>query len=359
MKIKFFGWLTISPSKKSLIQIDPYFSPFGKDQVEIETFPALFKKAAARGWCSWYAFGENINEQKIFKQAQWFCKNRKLVPIEYVQIDDGWTLYGDWQKEDKNKFPHGFKWLTSEIKKMGLKAGIWMAPFLVDLKSETASCHPDWVISDLTGRPVDGRPFSRLLPNFLARKKYLFNYHKTEAYDYLIKSVDYLIRDCGFEFIKIDFLSAPYFDPGLSNTSAADEIVIKILKYIKQTYPEVYTLAGVAPIGVSAGLTNAIRISDDIIVPVIAEKWPFNLFLNRQRIKQLAENLAARKQLSALSVLDPDVFVCRKSLGFSEAQILQLQQIIREAGGFIFLGDDLTCLPRERFKKYVVPLFSA
>jgi hypothetical protein len=55
--------------------------------------------------------------------------------------------------------------------------------------------------------------------------------------------------------------------------------------------------------------------------------------------------------------LDPDVFVCRKSLGFNNNQTALMQKTILEANGNIFLGDDLTTLDKSRINKFIEPLF--
>ena len=53
-----------------------------------------------------------------------------------------------------------------------------------------------------------------------------------------------------------------------------------------------------------------------------------------------------------------NVFVCRKSLGLSDDIIMRLQNTIIKTNGNILLGDDLTELSDQDYKKYIYPLFA-
>lgn len=355
---KIFGWLTNSPSTRPWLEIDPYYSPFGKDW-ETVTVPKNHKlKSPVTGWCSWYAFGEKVTEQNTMANALWLAENRKKIPIEYIQIDDGWTLWGDWQKENLTRFPLGIKFTVDKIKELGFKAGIWLAPFLLDLKSEVAQEHPEWILRNDRGQPVFGHAASAIFPNFLWPKRYILNTHHPKAYKYILDSIDHLVTTVGFDLLKIDFISGLYFDPSLSGPDHPDNLIHTFLSFIKSAYPDVYTLTGISPIAPTAGLTDALRFSDDIVVPALDGIWPINSIAHSARLGQLERNLKARKKLGKIWSLDPDVFVCRPSLGFSEKQITKLSQIISEAKGLVWLGDDLPHLANERVERYIYPLFA-
>ena len=86
------------------------------------------------GWCSWYFYYQEIDENEIKQNAKWIADNLKDFGAEYVQIDDGWQGTGhglgenrDWTTIDK-RFPGGMQALAVYIKSLGLKPGIWLAP---------------------------------------------------------------------------------------------------------------------------------------------------------------------------------------------------------------------------------------
>jgi hypothetical protein len=101
-----------------------YFAPIDKTR-----FPL-----PPSGWCSWYFFYQEINEDEIKLAAKWIAENLKDYGVQYVQIDDGWQGTGrglgenrDWSTIN-NRFPSGMDGLASYIKSLGLKPGIWLAP---------------------------------------------------------------------------------------------------------------------------------------------------------------------------------------------------------------------------------------
>src|SRR5438874_326939 len=84
------------------------------------------------GWCTWYYYYQQINENEVKQNAQWIAENLKDYGAQYVQIDDGWQGTGrvftrDWTNVS-DKFPGGMDKLAAYIKSLGLTPGIWIAP---------------------------------------------------------------------------------------------------------------------------------------------------------------------------------------------------------------------------------------
>src|SRR5215204_2022653 len=86
------------------------------------------------GWCSWYFYYQEINEEEVRRNARWIAANLKDYGALFVQIDDGWQGTGhglgenrDWTTIDK-RFPSGMDTLARFIKSLGLRPGIWLAP---------------------------------------------------------------------------------------------------------------------------------------------------------------------------------------------------------------------------------------
>ena len=71
----------------------------------------------------------------------------------YVNIDDGWQGRGqgqgsnrDWFITCEKDFPHGMKWLADRIRSLGLKPGIWLAPYTISEPTDVFRSHPDWLL---------------------------------------------------------------------------------------------------------------------------------------------------------------------------------------------------------------------
>ena len=106
-----------------------------KSTLDVKYFQPIDKSRFAlppSGWCTWYYYYQQINENEVKQNAQWIADNLKDYGAQYVQIDDGWQGTGrvftrDWTNVS-DKFPSGMDKLAAYIKSLGLKPGIWIAP---------------------------------------------------------------------------------------------------------------------------------------------------------------------------------------------------------------------------------------
>ena len=113
--------------------IDHYY----RDTLGIKYYKPIDKAnfpVPASGWCSWYYYFYEINEDEIKKNAKWMADNLKDYGLTYVQIDDGWEGIGhgfgenrDWTTINE-RFPGGMEALAAYISKLGFKPALWIAP---------------------------------------------------------------------------------------------------------------------------------------------------------------------------------------------------------------------------------------
>lgn len=359
-KLKRTGWQSWSTARKSWFRFPLCnFPPRKKtSRLNLNFSVPLKTKKPAWGWCSWYLHGVDIDEEKILIQANWIATRRQhfRLPLEYILIDDGWTLWGDWLSPDRHKFPHGLSSTVTKIKKLDLKTGVWLAPFLVDPKSKLATDHPDWLVREKNGRLFEGQKLT-LWDRYLPHGKWLLDIRQSAVQKYLIGSIRYLVEDCHFDLLKLDFLYALHFDTRLSHTEA-DLFLRNYLAEIKKTYPHVYTIACGCPLLPAVGVVDSMRIGPDTLVisPLLRflARPPFSRwYLSRVVLPTVSQRLWTKK----IWHVDPDVFMCRKSLGYTSAQLVKFRKIITAGRGNIFLGDDLTKLPQKKIKRYLRPLF--
>ncbi|KKS07196.1 MAG: Glycosyl transferase group 1 [Parcubacteria group bacterium GW2011_GWB1_41_4] len=351
------GWQSWSVNPDSWFRFPRNrFNPLYKTNYEVEVKDRDRKKSKIVGWNSWTAFGFDVSEEKVLLQADWL-KQHPRIPVDYLVIDDGWTRWGDWLSPDRKKFPQGLKNVNEEIKKRGLKPGIWMAPFLVEEKSELFKLHQLWLAKYKDG-PIDGlqmvpivEAFSVFIPEI---GRYLLDFKKPEVWSFIFKSIDHLVSDLGFKLLKLDFLFSPYFYPGISPKEAS-EAVQKLLKYVKEKHSDVFTIGCGCPLSDAMGLVDAMRIGPDVLVAPLFSNMTFPI--NHWKIKKIKENVSRREWTERFWLLDPDVFVCRKGIGLMKKDILSLRDSIKRADGLVFLGDDLTKLNDQEIDNYIFPLF--
>src|SRR5450759_1144797 len=86
-------------------------------------------KTPPMGWNSWNKFHCDVSESLIMQMADAMVSSgMKDAGYEYVVIDDCWQVSRDENGEiipDKERFPHGIKYLADYIHSKGLKFGIY------------------------------------------------------------------------------------------------------------------------------------------------------------------------------------------------------------------------------------------
>ena len=86
------------------------------------TMPAMARPAPSRP--------ESDRSAGFLANAEFMARHLKPYGMEWVQIDDGYQqTFGDWQ--GNHLYPHGMQWLATQIRRLGLKPGIWIAPYAI------------------------------------------------------------------------------------------------------------------------------------------------------------------------------------------------------------------------------------
>jgi len=114
-------------------------------------------------------------------------------------LDDGWFRgrrddtagLGDWQV-DKTVWPQGLTPFVEHVKGLGMQFGLWFEPEMVNLDSEVARAHPDWVL---------GTP-GRMPPPM--RHQQVLDVAHPDAHAYLLEALSRIVGGCGITYIKWD-----------------------------------------------------------------------------------------------------------------------------------------------------------
>ncbi|MEV4619439.1 alpha-galactosidase [Asanoa sp. NPDC049573] len=121
------------------------------------------------------------------------------VGVERIVLDDGWfhgrrdadAGLGDWFV-DADVWPAGLDPFVKVVKAHGMQFGLWFEPEMVNLDSDLARGHPDWILGPRAG----------LGPS--ARRQYVLDIARPEAYDYLLARIDDLVRTHEIDYLKWD-----------------------------------------------------------------------------------------------------------------------------------------------------------
>ncbi|AWS47557.1 alpha-galactosidase [Streptosporangium sp. 'caverna'] len=121
------------------------------------------------------------------------------VGVERVVLDDGWFRgrrddtagLGDWTV-DETVWPDGLSPLADHVHRLGMQFGLWFEPEMVNLDSELAREHPEWILG----------PSSGLGPS--SRSQYVVNLANEQAWAYLLESLDELVSRYSIDYLKWD-----------------------------------------------------------------------------------------------------------------------------------------------------------
>ncbi len=155
-------------------------------------FPAVHPDAYEPQWCAW-------GYERGFTMDQVYGTLPKVKDLGYhwVVLDDGWqTNVGDWELNPE-KYPNGDADMIAFVKRVeeeGFRAKLWWAPMAVHPDADLYQTHPEYLLLDVNGNPVD--------------ISWWDSYYLCPAYkpvqDYTNDLVDTILGTWGYDGLKID-----------------------------------------------------------------------------------------------------------------------------------------------------------
>jgi alpha-galactosidase len=335
---------------------DP-LGPFIKAASREHHLPAsITEHPSSIGWCSWYHFFQDISEEKINKNLQIAAETP--IPFDLFQIDDGFQAQiGDWLKFSPG-FPEGVAPLAHEIHKSLMTPGIWFAPFIVHSKSQLKRNHPDWLLRNHRGLPINAGFVWNNFNNAL-------DLTRQEPLAYVKEVIHTAVHDWGYKFLKLDFLYAAaikgcYSDP----TKTRAQVLRMGLEALREAAgPDVHLLGCGVPLGTSIGIFDSMRIGPDVD-PNWAPSFGGFQFLFQNEYPMPSTRNAIQNTLTRAFLHqrwwtnDPDCLLVRPNTNLALCEIQSLATVIALSGGPLLLSDDLQNLPPERLHivEQLVPL---
>ena len=299
------------------------------------------------GWWSWTAFYFGLNAGTALTNAEFLSQRLKPFGYRFFHIDEGYQYArGEYATPDAMKFPHGVGALENHVRALGLKPGIWTAPFEVSERSWVYQNHPDWLVENAAGKPIHA---GFVIDNPDAGKKldalYILDSTNPGAQQYLRQTYGTLAGDWGIGYIKLDFMDdsaieGKYYRP---NTTAleAQRIGLEIIR--DAVGQDVLLDKDGSPMLNPVGIVDAGRISQDTGHTFEASR-------------DAATGVAARYYMNRnFFIGDPDAFSVSKQivdeqewhggkrpLTLNEAEVSIALSAV--SGGMFEIGDDLPTL---------------
>jgi alpha-galactosidase len=131
------------------------------------------------------------------------ARKAAAVGVERFVLDDGWFParrddtkgLGDWTV-DRTVWPEGLGPLADLVHSLGMQFGLWFEPEMVNLDSDLARAHPEWLLANPASVPSpEGLSF---------RTQYVLDLADPGAFEHVRSQMSALVAELGIDFIKWD-----------------------------------------------------------------------------------------------------------------------------------------------------------
>ncbi|MFC1997658.1 hypothetical protein ACFLXI_08660, partial [Chloroflexota bacterium] len=231
-------------------------------------------------------------------------------------------------------------------------------PFIVHSKSQLKRRHPNWLLRNHLGQPVNaGFGWS----NFSTA----LDLTQPDALDYATEVVHTAIHEWGYQFLKLDWLYAAavkcrYHD----RTKTRAQVLRMGLETLREAAgPDIHLLGCAAPLGTSIGIFDSMRIGADVdsswMPSFLGIQFPFKKEYSMPSIRNAIQNTLTRAPLhQRWWINDPDCLLVRSDSSLTLPEVQTLASIIAFSGGPLLISDDLQQLQPERLQiaEQLVPL---
>ncbi|WP_406319657.1 alpha-galactosidase [Streptosporangium sp. NBC_01639] len=121
------------------------------------------------------------------------------IGVERFVLDDGWFRHrrddhaglGDWYV-DESVWPGGLHGFADHIREAGMQFGLWFEPEMINVDSDLARAHPEWILSAGYRLPPEGR------------HQQVLDLAEPGAFAYILERMSALITEYGIAYIKWD-----------------------------------------------------------------------------------------------------------------------------------------------------------
>ncbi|MCS7186777.1 MAG: alpha-galactosidase, partial [Armatimonadota bacterium] len=146
---------------------------------------------------SWFGWTTNIDEAKMMREVDIAAD----LGCEVFVVDAGWYEgcgvgdfghgLGNWT-EHKGKFPKGLKALSDYVHRKGMKFGLWVEPERIDLETDLAKQHLNW-LAKRDGRVIGGGRYAHLC------------FGNPQVVEWFKERLAKIIADYGVDWLKWDY----------------------------------------------------------------------------------------------------------------------------------------------------------
>jgi alpha-galactosidase len=190
---------------------------------------------------TWEAVYFDHDIDKLIKLAEGAAE----LGIERYVLDDGWFRHrrddraglGDWFV-DEGVYPDGLHPVVNRVRELGMEFGLWFEPEAINLDSDLAREHPEWVFQTNHG------------PGIASRYQHMLDLGHPEAFDYVLERMSSLVAEYQIAYIKWDhnrsLVDAGHSPEGTPGIHRQTEALYRLIGTLKERHPglEIESCAG-------------------------------------------------------------------------------------------------------------------
>jgi alpha-galactosidase len=176
----------------------------------------------------WEAVYFNHDVDRLLQLAE----RAAAVGVERFVLDDGWfggrrddrAGLGDWTVS-KDIWPDGLHPLVDRVRDLGMQFGLWFEPEMINVDSDVARAHPEWIMATGDRLPVE------------SRYQQVINLGIPECYSYIRDAMLAILAEYDIAYIKwdhnrdlVDAGTSPDGEPGVHAQTLAFYRLVDELK---------------------------------------------------------------------------------------------------------------------------------
>ncbi|HEX5334271.1 MAG TPA: alpha-galactosidase, partial [Propionicimonas sp.] len=158
------------------------------------------------------------------------------IGVERYVLDDGWfgsrrddfSGLGDWTVS-KEVWPNGLHPLVDHVTGLGMQFGLWFEPEMINLDSDAARAHPEWVMATGDRTPVP------------SRHQQVINLGLPDCYAYIRDAMLAILAEYDISYIKWDhnrdLIDAGTSPAGRPGVHAQTDAVYRLMDELKAAHP--------------------------------------------------------------------------------------------------------------------------
>jgi alpha-galactosidase len=283
------------------------------------------------GWCSWHRASDPVTEADV--RAAVDALRDADLPLEVVLVDDGYSA----GLGDPEALADGFEdlgALAATIREAGRVPGLRLAPFAAAASGPLATEHPEWLLRDAAGEPVDAGDHP------VHGRLVALDTTRPGVESWLRRTTSSVVDDWGFGYLKLDRLAVGAL-PGERHADVPRAAAYRRgLRAIREAAGDAFLLGCAAPQAPSVGLVDAMRVGPDV-----APEWDDADAGSAPAVSNAVRNALARGFLGGeWWVNDPDCLLLRDETSLTAAERGSFAALVALSGGSAFDSDRLAAL---------------